>query len=43
MHDEIRKCIAFRRFLRKHPELRGRTVRLTNRFVGFDVEANFNA
>lgn len=38
----IRTLRAFRRFLRKHPELQGRTVRLTNRFIGFDVEANFN-
>jgi GrpB-like predicted nucleotidyltransferase (UPF0157 family) len=38
----IRTLRAFRRFLRKHPELRGRRVRLVSRYVGFDVEAVFN-
>lgn len=35
----IRTLRAFKRFLRKHPELKGRTVRLVNRYVGYDVEA----
>jgi hypothetical protein len=36
----IRTFRAFKRFLRKHPELRGRTVRLVSRYVGFDVDAS---
>lgn len=37
----IRTLRAFKRFLKEHPELQGRRVILVNRFVGFDVEAQY--
>jgi hypothetical protein len=39
----VRTIRAFKRFLNDHPELRGRRVRLVNRYVGFDVEAEFKS
>lgn len=36
----IRTFRAFKRFLRKHPELHGRRVRLVSRYVGHDIEAS---
>lgn len=38
----IRTLKAFKRFLRKHPELRGRAVRLVNRYLGYDVTAEWD-
>ncbi len=35
----IRTFKAFCRFLRRHPELRGRDVTLVNRYVGYDIIA----
>lgn len=35
----IRTFRAFRRFLRRHPELIGRQVTLVNRFRGFNITA----
>lgn len=35
----IRTLRAFKRFLRKHPELKGRRVTLVSRYVGCDIEA----
>lgn len=35
----IRTLKAFCRFLRRHPELKGRDVALVNRYIGFDVIA----
>lgn len=37
----IRTFRAFRRFLRKHPELQGRRVQLVSRYIGFNIEAVF--
>lgn len=37
----IRTLRAFKRFLRKHHEIRGRTVRLVSRYVGYDIEAEW--
>lgn len=37
----IRSFKAFKRFLRKHPELRGADVTLVNRYVGYDVKATW--
>lgn len=38
----IRTFKAFKRFLRKHPELQGQEVHLVNRYIGHSVTANFN-
>lgn len=38
-HADCQTLAAFKRHLRKHPELQGRTVRWVNRFFGCDVVA----
>lgn len=38
----IRTLRAFKRFLRDHPELKGRRVKLVSRFIGFNVDAVFD-
>lgn len=37
----VRTFKAFKRFLRKHAELQGRTVVLCSRYIGYDIIANF--
>ncbi len=37
----VRTLKAFKRFLRNHPELQGRRVTLVNRYVGYNVEAEY--
>ena len=39
----IRTLRAFKRFLRRHPELQGRQVLLVNRYIGFNVTATYSA
>ncbi len=39
----IRTFRAFKRFLRRRHEIRGRKVRLVSRYVGHDIEAEWRA
>jgi hypothetical protein len=40
-HKGCRSLKAFKRHLRKHPELQGQEVFLVSRWVGYDIEAKW--
>lgn len=39
--ERIKSFKAFKRYLRKHPELRGQKITLASRFIGYDISAYY--